>query len=229
MKYVIMCGGTYNNFKTPKQLTKVNNEPLVLRTIRLLKTMGISCKDILITSNNPIFDNCGVDRLENKANTFRQNAPWSNMRGYWVDAFYPFDEPVTYLFGDVFYSHNLLRTIISSTTDDVLFFGSNPLVNTNGINMKKWEEPFCFKVVNQKHFREAIKEVKTLFKKGLFKRHPIAWELYRVLNNYPINEKIFDKNFVCVNDISTDVDKPEDGAFIEEMLEKYGEELKEDK
>lgn len=48
------------------------------------------------------------------------------MTGYWVDAFYPFETPVTYLFGDVFYSENALKTILNKSTEDVLFFGSNP-------------------------------------------------------------------------------------------------------
>ena len=42
MKYVIMCGGYYQNFKeTPKQLSVVNGERIVDRTIRLLKENGI--------------------------------------------------------------------------------------------------------------------------------------------------------------------------------------------
>ena len=83
-------------------------------------------EDLLITSNNPIFDTCGVQRLSDSNNTFSQDACWTNMKGYWLDAFYPFDTPVTYLFGDVFYSENALKTIVKTPTTDVLFFGSNP-------------------------------------------------------------------------------------------------------
>lgn len=127
MTYVIMCGGTYNNFiDKPKHFTEVNGESVVMRTIRLLQENGISKDNIIITSNNPLFDSCGVKRLENPNNTFAQDKPWTNMTGYWVDAFYPFETPVTYLFGDVFYSENALKTILSKPTEDVLFFGSNP-------------------------------------------------------------------------------------------------------
>ena len=35
MKYIIMCGGKYRGFETPKQLLKVNDEIIVERTIRL--------------------------------------------------------------------------------------------------------------------------------------------------------------------------------------------------
>ena len=42
MKYIIMCGGKYSNFQTPKQLIEINGERLVDRTIRLLRERGIS-------------------------------------------------------------------------------------------------------------------------------------------------------------------------------------------
>ena len=41
MKYVIMCGGFYEQWKTPKQLQIVKGEVLVERTIRLLKENGV--------------------------------------------------------------------------------------------------------------------------------------------------------------------------------------------
>ena len=41
MKYIIMCGGVYPQFKIKKQLLKVNGEILVERTIRLLKQKSI--------------------------------------------------------------------------------------------------------------------------------------------------------------------------------------------
>ena len=66
MKYIIMCGGKYRGFETPKQLLKVNDEIIVERTIRLLKGHGIN--DIAISTNNPAFDYLDVEKLrhENK-------------------------------------------------------------------------------------------------------------------------------------------------------------------
>ena len=37
MKYIIMCGGDYKDFKIPKQLSLIKGERVVDRTIRLLK------------------------------------------------------------------------------------------------------------------------------------------------------------------------------------------------
>ncbi len=53
MKVIIMCGGVYDNFTTPKQLSVINGETLVERTIRLLKENGIN--DIYISSNDDRF------------------------------------------------------------------------------------------------------------------------------------------------------------------------------
>ena len=50
MKYIIMCGGTYKQWETPRQMLPVNDEPIVARTIRLLTENGIN--DIAISSNN---------------------------------------------------------------------------------------------------------------------------------------------------------------------------------
>lgn len=40
MRYIIMAGGKYNEFDTPKQLLTVNGEILIKRTIRQLKENG---------------------------------------------------------------------------------------------------------------------------------------------------------------------------------------------
>ena len=47
-KYIIMCGGDYVKWKTPRQLSIVDGEELVARTIRLLKENGIN--DISISN-----------------------------------------------------------------------------------------------------------------------------------------------------------------------------------
>ena len=57
-----MCGGEYKDFETPKQLTIINGERLVDRTIRLLKENGID--KIYVSSNDSRFDSCDAPRLE---------------------------------------------------------------------------------------------------------------------------------------------------------------------
>lgn len=216
MKYIIMCGGNYNHWETPKHLTMVNGEPLVARTIRLLKENGI--EDIAISSNDERFDKFGVPRLVHK-NEYKVEGI-KKISGYWVDAFYPSDEPVTYLYGDVYYSHNCIKTIIDTPTNDILFFASTKPCRPD--YFKQWEEPFAFKVVNQTRFKKGIATCKIKYDMGETKRDPISWELYRVLNNIDINVHRIRGGFVAINDISTDVDCIEDAKKLEEIIKKVG-------
>ena len=216
MKYIIMCGGNYSWWEEPKHLTKVNGEPLVARTIRLLRENGI--EDIAISSKDERFSNFGVPRLEHENNYKTEKS--KTISGYWVDAFYPSDEPTTYLYGDVYYSNNCIKTIIDTPTNDILFFASTKPCRPD--YFKQWEEPFAFKVVNQTRFKKGIATCKIKRDMGETKREPISWELYRVLNNIDINVHKIRGGFVAINDISTDVDCIEDAKELEKIIKKVG-------
>ena len=62
-----MCGGTYPGWKTPKQLLEIDGEPIVARTILLLRENGV--EDIAISSNDEVFEQFGVPVLHHE-NTF---------------------------------------------------------------------------------------------------------------------------------------------------------------
>ena len=195
-----MCGGKYGPFRdNPRQLIKVNDEPVVARTIRLLREAGI--KDIAISSNDERFEKFGAPVLHHD-NNFGQDP-----KSYWVDAFYPTDEEACYLFGDVIFSKQAIDIIINVETDDVEFFASAPPFAPE--YPKKWAEPFAFKVVNQKHFRESIEKSKELFNRGLFRRMPIAWELWQIIKNTELN-KINYRNYAVINDKTCDIDYERD-------------------
>lgn len=203
-----MCGGTYQQWDIPRQLIKVNGEPIVARTIRLLKENGIT--DIAISSNNAIFESFDVPVLRH-TNTYNA-VGFNNFSGYWAEAFYPTSEPVCYLFGDVVFSPEAIKIIIETDTDDVMFFGSAPPFASS--YRKPWAEPFAFKVYDQKHFRECIDEVKRLYLEGKFNRKPIAWELWQVITGGTLN--VIDWNsFVVINDYTCDIDYPEDAIEFE--------------
>ena len=214
MQYIIMCGGTYDNMKTPKQMIEINGEMLVARTIRLLRENGV--EDIAISSLDKRFDIFGVPRLEHN-NEYETNMD-KTIKGYWVDAFYPTNEPTTYLYGDVYYSENCIKTIVETQTDDILFFAST--IPCRPDYFKMWEEPYAFKVVNQARFRRAIEVCKKKRDRGETVREPISWEVYRVLNGIPINLHRIRGGFVAINDESTDVDYEEERVKLEELLKK---------
>ena len=196
---IIMCGGKYKEFRTPKQLSIVKGERLIDRTIRLLKENGIN--DIYISSNNPIFDSCNVQRLEH-SNDFDEEIN----KGYWLDAFYPVDKPVIYLWGDVYFTNEAIKTIVNYKTNKNVLFGTSDALNKYNNN---WGEPFAYIVNDYKAFFKGINEVKKLYDKGKVKRNSIVWELYRYLHNLDINVQRITTDYVCIDDGTIDIDKPE--------------------
>lgn len=203
MRYIIMCGGTYAKWDKPKHLVKIHGETLVERTIRLLRDNGVS--DIAISSNNEIFEQFGVPVL-------KHNNPYhlprtSHAKTPWLDAFYPIDEPVCYIFGDVVFSPNAIKKIVETETNSIEFFASAPPFAKN--YSKKWAEPFAFKVVDTDKFFRAVSDAKFYDKIGKFRRQPVSWELWQVINNTPLN-RIDYTNYTVINDYTCDIDSPED-------------------
>lgn len=202
MIYVIMCGGDYKDFETPKQLTIINGETLVDRTIRLLREQGI--EKIYISSNDKRFDREGIPRLVH-INTYKVKD--GIQEGYWLDAFYPYFKPrdkVCFMFGDVYYSEAAIRTITGFKCTKNTLFGTSDAKNEQHQN---WGEPFAYKVVDYYTFMEGVKAVKKMQDEGLTKRVPIVWELYRYLNNLDVNiQQVLDDTYVCIDDETMDTD-----------------------
>ena len=218
MKYIIMCGGKYDHFQTPKQLSVVNGETLLERTMRLLKENGIT--DIYISSNNPIFKKYG-NLLEHENSYKYENG---KIYGYWLDAYYPLNEPCIYLHGDVYYSEDAIKKIINLNPKVNTFIGNEIAKNKEH---KNWGEPFGWIVVNQEEFKEGIKKTKQLQDEGKLERgFAISWELYRVLNGLDVNKQyILDETYLSINDETIDIDAP----FQIEQLNKKIEGLKNDR
>lgn len=202
MKYIIMCGGKYREWETPRQLVKINDEPLVARTIRLLRECGVD--DIAISASDKAFEQFGVPVLRHDND---YDAGRDGVTGYWSSAFYPTDEPVCYIFGDVVFSPQAIQTIVRYQTDDVMFFGSKKPFAPE--YPKRHEEPFAFKVANTEHFRQAIEEHKRLTDAGTHWRRPIAWELWFICCGQDPAEdlkNLINNRYVGINDYTCDID-----------------------
>ena len=207
MKYIIMAGGEYKKFGIPKPLIEVKGETLIERTTKLLKQNGIN--DIYISSNNPEFDKYGV-RLENKSNDFIVYENGTS-KGYWLDAFYPTNEPTCYIFGDVYFTENAIKTIVEYESTENILFGTGCAKN---LEHKNWGEPFAYKVNKIEEFKNGIVEVKKLFDEKKTARHPIVWELYRYLHNLDINIQNITTDYVVIDDGTIDIDSPEQVSKI---------------
>ena len=210
MQYIIMCGGTYPHWETPRQLSIVHGEPLVARTIRLLRENGIS--DIAITAQDERFAQFGVPVLHHD-NKYIYGKDRIEDHSYWVDAFYPSDEPICYLMGDVFFSPFAISSIVNYKGEEIMFFAS-AYCNGKGYT-KPWAEPFAYKVINQKRFKDAIALTKRLQDEGRFRRKPVSWELWQVIKGTPLN--IIAMNYFSIDDYTCDIDQIGDINAIEQI------------
>ena len=127
--------------------------------------------------------------------------------GTWLNAFYFTSYPVCYIFGDVVFSPNAIKKIVETPTDDVEFFASAPPFSTD--YFKPYAEPFAFKVVDTEHFKFAVRLTKRFEQEKRFKRDPIAWELWQVIRQTPLNQIDY-TNYTAINDYTCDIDAPED-------------------
>lgn len=215
MKYVILAySDNIEPFVFHRQFSIVGGETLIGRTVRLLKKNKV--KEVYITSKDERYDAFNAIRYEPKFNDYKPKEG----KGYWLSAF-PIEilnEPVTFLLGDVYYSEKAIEKIVNTSTDRVLFFCSYKNKDPNYI--KKHDEPFAFKVVDYKTFKEHIEIVKKLYDEEKTSRHPIAWELYRSLNGIDVNVHIMTVNYVAINDITCDVDRVEDVELLNKVLER---------
>ena len=184
MRYVIMCAGDgkrWNNYLgIPKHLIEINGETLLKRTTRILKKYGI---DYVITGSDKRYAKYGCLIPQTKHDCE-------------IDRYEEFNEPVCYLYGDVYYTEEALKTIIETNTDNILFFGSDC-------------EIFAVKVKNIESFYVLKELVKNYYLKGRIDRC-IGWEIYRCMHNIPFNEHLITDDYIYILDGTDDIDFPED-------------------
>lgn len=210
MRYIIMCGGHYEQWETPRHLLKIHGEAIIARTIRLLRENGV--QDIAISTDDPAFAQFGVPLLKHN-NTYNARA-YNDMDGFWCDAFYPTDEPACYIFGDVIFSPAAIKTIVEKKTTGIDFFASaRPFAKEYP---KDWIEPFAFKVVAQARFRNCIADMKRRASECW--RKPIAWELWAVIQGRRIDIDDRTVDYTVINDYTCDIDSKDELPQLEDRI-----------
>lgn len=184
--YIIMADGEgkrWGNYMgVPKHLVDIDGEPLIARTVRQLRENGIN--NIIITARDNRYTyapcipqtkrDCEIDRFEENFTS----------------------EKICYLYGDVLYTDDAIKTIISTETDNVQYFGGD------------WEI-FGIKINNYSYFKEHKDKVKQLFLDGEINRC-IGWEIYRSMNNIPYDQHIIGDMYIKILDGTNDFDYPEE-------------------
>jgi len=197
MKYIIMAAGAgtrWNNYLgVPKHLIEINGETLLARTTRLLKENNIT--DYVITCSDPRYaqygptipqtdHDCEIDRFEESV----------------------IDGPVCYLYGDVYYSEDAIKTIINESNGNILFFGSH-------------QEIFAIKVENIDLFLQYKHKVKKLFLSKVIDRC-IGWEIYKTMHNMPWRGIQIEDDYIRITDETDDIDYPTDYEYYKNKIEK---------
>lgn len=210
MKYIIMCGANTQpeGLIGPRQLSFINGEALVDRTIRILKELRIDDKDIWIT----------VSTKEDEE-IFAEHWPsiifYPEGKGVWVNCFYRgfYTEPRVYLLGDVYYSYSALIKIVECNHTDI--HGTQFFASTKGPLHKEWAEPFAFKVWDVKMFFSFVDRTKVLYQQHHLYRC-ISWELWQVIKGTTLNKIVY-TNYIPIDDYSCDVDSCDDIRNIESL------------
>ena len=205
VKYIIMADGKSDRWQnynsTPKHLIEINGEPILKRTVRLLKENGI--ENIIITSH------------DKRYNFAKRYEPQNNE--YEIDRFYSclpiWESEMVFLYGDVFYSEECIRKIINDTSKETTYFGRLTL------GKKKYPEIFAIKVMNNKQFEEICKTIRESIIDGSLERG-IGWETYKLycgkdlyMSNDDLTRWVTETeqpNFININDETDDFDYPED-------------------
>lgn len=200
MKYIIMCGGEYRS-EMPKHLLKIMGERIIERTVRLLRAYGV--KDIAISTNSYYFNGISARMCVPILVHDNDYIYGHEERHCWLKAFYPMTEPVCYIFGDVYFSEEAIRTIVQTETDSIEFFASAPPFDDK--YMKTWAEPFAFKVNDPKLFFEKIEECHRYDLEGKFHREAVSWELWQVIKGTKLDEIVY-TNYTVINDYTCDID-----------------------
>ena len=195
-----MCGGVYDNFKKHKALSVIKGEPLVERTIRLCKKQGYTP---YISSNDEKFNRYG--NVLHHENSFKYED--GKIKGYWVDAYYPTNKPTIYLHGDVYYTEEAIKKILTLNPKVNTMIGNQYALNENH---DKVGEPFGWIIVNQEEFRNAINKCKKLQDEEKIERgYAISWELYQVLTGRDVNDFIItEDSYLSISDGTIDIDEP---------------------
>ncbi len=189
MKYIIMADGKgtrWNNYHDiPKHFIEVEGETLLARTVRLLRMYDAQC-EIIITSHDPRYEVEGAKRYE----------PINNVLE--IDRFTAelIEDDVCFLYGDTYYSYSAMKSIVSTKTDDLMFFGNEKSI-------------VAIKVKDAEIFRYHVKHVRELFLQGEIKKC-IGWQVYQSFMGMSFEEKKIAGKYVYMEDGTRDFNSPED-------------------
>lgn len=193
MKFVIMADGKgirwHNHLGIPKHLAEINGEPIISRTVRLLR--DLTDGEIIVTSHDERYEFEGSMRYEPLNNRLE------------IDRFTEelIEDDICFLYGDTYYTESALKTIICTKTEDMIFFGNSKSI-------------VAVKVTDSVLFRYHLNRIKQLYISGKLQKCK-GWQVYQSFVGQSFEEKPTpgDK-FVLLDETTTDINTPEEYEVI---------------
>lgn len=179
MKYVIMADGSMQRWKTecdvPKHLLRVDNETLLERMVRQLRS-GPDVDKIMITSHDHRYEVPGAVRYEPKNNYLEiDRFTWELI-----------EHDTCFLYGDTYYTDAAIRAIQSSRTEEIQFFGTNEAI-------------VAVIVGDADLMRYHIQRVKSLYLAGKIDDCR-GWQVYQSYTGIPFGSRSMGPDFTLLTD-----------------------------
>ena len=198
-----------------KHFVPVNGEPIIHRTVRLLREHGM--KDIYVVGHD--------DRYKITGSTLY--IPTHNPDYYDADKFlnsselWQSDDDTIVLYGDVYFTNEAIRRIVNPPKEGWFLYG-RPLEsqftgNTDGECFAQYIIPGTL----EQHKRELYRLVE-LYNQGTLWRIG-GWEHYRLMIGLPDpTQHLIGGNFIWVDDFTDDFDIPQD---YDNFIKNYEQEI----
>jgi hypothetical protein len=180
-------GSRWNNFMGHKKHEiSVGGETLLERTVRLVREND-SDADVIITSHDESINISGARRYEPKNNILEIDRFTAELIG----------DDMCFLYGDVLYSKDAIRTIISHrSAQPLLFFGS--------------DKSICAVLIeNGELFRSLYLEVRQRFTDGEIAECK-GWQVYHLYAGLSLEGRETGKSYVLLDSFTRDFNSPED-------------------
>lgn len=214
-RYIIVAAGDgtrwSNYLGIPKHLIPIGGEPLIHRTVRQLKEIGVT--DIVIVA--PDDDRYNVQGAivykPSQNGAFYDAGKFLSYREVW-------GSDTKFLFGDVYFTDDAIKAIVQYSGEWTVF--ARPTAsNKTGCN---YGEIFAMYIpFNHKAaFEASLLHIVKLRHEGKISRNG-GWEVYRDMIGLPddmLHRHLYGDNMVIIDDMTEDFDYPTDYELWKERL-----------
>lgn len=209
MRVVILCAGEATRWGghlgVAKHLVPVNGEPILHRTVRLLRELqpGVEVYIAARPEDLAAYAVPGAVTFEADLDCCRFDADkFLSSREYWAR-----ECDTVLLYGDCFFSEDALRVILGTSVDDWSLFAR---FSGSELTGSQWPEIFAFRIARgfQGAFEQAGEQLIALYRSRQLRRIG-GWEFYAQLTGRDVScPAVFAGNAVVINDWTEDFDTP---------------------